>query len=81
MRQQSTPLKVYLDSQDYYNLYHNEISSDHKKIRIQLLEFKKTGQVCFPLSFLTLFEFVRDYAPTYREDRKARAAFLSEILR
>lgn len=70
-------LRVYLDTQDYANLYKDDIHPDLKVVKTKLLQYKAKGLVKFPLSFLTLFEFVTDYQTEYEADRQKRSEFLS----
>ena len=72
-------LKVYLDTQDYAHLYKEDISPDLVETKRRLLAFERAGLVKFPLSFLTLFEFVQDYESEHETDREKRSVFLSEI--
>jgi hypothetical protein len=72
-------LTVHLDTQDYIRLYKPNDDPKLRSIRETILSYSKTNAVKFPLSFLTLFEFMQDFNPSYREDRIARARFLSEI--
>lgn len=72
-------LKVYLDTQDYANLYKDDIHPDLKIIKTKLLQYKAKGVVKFPLSFLILFEFVTDYQTEFEADRQKRSEFLSQL--
>lgn len=72
-------LKIYLDTQDFAHLYKTNIATELKVVRDQLLEFRLKGQVSFPLSYLSLFEFVQDYKTEFEVDRQRRAEFLTQI--
>jgi hypothetical protein len=70
---------VYLDTQDYANLYKDDVSNEYLKVKQQLIDFKESGRVKFPLSFLTLFEFIQDYPSEFELDRQKRSEFMSKI--
>jgi hypothetical protein len=72
-------ITVYLDTQDFARLYKEDISEELSDIKKQLINFKESGRVKFPLSFLTLFEFIQDYPSEFESDRQKRSEFMSEI--
>ncbi len=72
-------LKVYLDTQDFSNLYKKELSAEFFEIKKYLVTLKRKGLVSFPLTYLLLFEFTQDYDAKYEKDRIDRAKLLSDL--
>jgi hypothetical protein len=70
---------VYLDTQDFARLYKDNLSSELAEVKAKLLDFKRSGVVSFPLTFLTLFEFIQDYRTEFENDRQQRSNFMSQI--
>ena len=72
-------LTVYLDSQDFAHLYRDDISPELINVKNCLLAYKRNNLIKFPISFLTLFEFIQDYQTEFETDRQKRADFLSQL--
>src|SRR5690242_19409303 len=73
------PLRLHLDTSDYAAMYAAGPGTEPARIREQLKELVRNGQIAIGLSYHVVFEVLQDAPPQYREDRLARARLLAEL--
>ena len=72
------PLKIYLDSQDYYNLYKNR-NVDQDIVYECLCNHVDQGNIIIIYSFPIIVEFLQDYNSDHKNDRLARVQFIKRL--
>lgn len=72
------PIKVYLDTQDYYKLYKNR-TPEFENIYQYLQQKADTGEVEFAFSLPIISEFIQEYKPEFKKDRVERARLIKSL--
>ncbi len=73
------PLRLHLDTSDYAVMYAAGPGTEQARVREQLKDLVRNGQIAIGLSYHVVFELLQDAAPHYRDDRLARARLLQEL--
>lgn len=71
-------IRIYLDTQDYYNLYKNR-SEDHEEIYQFLLKGTRSQEIEIGFSYPLISEFLQNYDPKHKADRILRAKLIKEL--
>lgn len=70
---------VYLDTQDYINIFNEKMEGPNKKVFRELIELRDEGRAVYGFSFATILEFITRPGPLFREERGRRGALIKEI--
>lgn len=72
-------LLVYLDTQDYINIFNEEPGGTKNQTLEELLLLQEQGLIQIGYSAITMFEFVTKPTPEFYEERRARGALVKKI--
>lgn len=75
----SKPLVVYLDTQDYLNLFYEQGSGPSQEVLDQLIEFRDRGEIVIGFSFATIMEVITKPNDEYREERVRRGQLIKDV--
>jgi len=75
----SSPVILYLDTQDYINLSKKNIIQEHKVVLDFLEKYVDEGQLLVGFSALNVFEFITRPEDNFLHDRRARGEFISRL--
>ncbi|WP_273283211.1 hypothetical protein [Pseudooceanicola atlanticus] len=73
------PLIIYLDTQDYINLFNEPKDGPNHDVLNELLAFKERGEVVIGFSFATIVEFITKPDAANREERVQRGQLIKDI--
>ena len=72
-------LIVYLDTQDYINLFNESDEGPNHQVLAELLEHRERGEIVIGFSFFTIFEFITKPDAANRRERVRRGQLVKEI--
>lgn len=72
-------LIVYLDTQDYINLFNESDEGPNHQVLAELLEHRDRGEVVIGFSFVTILEFITKPDAANRRERVRRGQLVKEI--
>lgn len=72
-------LTVYLDTQDYINIFNEPDGGENRKILDILLRFRDDGHLVIGFSAITLLEFITEPDDNNREERVRRGRLIKNI--
>jgi len=64
-----TPLVLYLDTQDYINLFNEPDDGPNHAILEQLMDHKNRGEIVIGYSWVIMLEFITRPTEKFREER------------
>lgn len=73
------PLIIYLDAQDYINIFNQEEGGPYHSTLSEILEFRDRGEVTIGFSWVTLLEFVTKPNDENRVERVRRGQLIKRI--
>ena len=72
-------LIIYLDTQDYYNLFYERPDGPQHKVLEKLIQFRDGGDIAIGFSLFTILEFITRPDAKNREERVQRGRLIKEI--
>ena len=72
------PIRIYLDTQDYYKLYKNR-SLEAQEIYEFLVSKVNSKEIEIGFSYPLISEFLQDYEPKFKNDRIERSKLIKEL--
>jgi len=73
------PLIVYLDTQDYINLFNEPDDGPNHRVLAKLLSFRDRGEIVIGFSFATIMEFITKPDVANRAERVRRGQLIKDI--
>lgn len=73
------PFIVYLDTQDYINLFNEVSNGPNHQVLKELLRFRDSGKISIGFSLFTILEFITRPDAENREERVRRGALVKSI--
>jgi len=74
-----TPLVLYLDTQDYINLFNEPDDGPNHAILEQLMDHKNRGEIVIGYSWVIMLEFITRPTEKFREERVRRGQLVKNI--
>ena len=73
------PIRLHLDTSDYGAMSRAQPGTTHARVRDELIEMTKNGQIEIGLSYHIVFELLQKTEPKYQPDQLARARLLKQL--
>src|SRR5271165_2065365 len=73
------PIRLHLDTSDYAIMYRAAPGTPEAHVRDELTGMKESGRIEIGMSYHVVFELLQKAEPKFRDDRLARARFLTQL--
>jgi hypothetical protein len=73
------PIIIYLDTQDYINLFNEPTEGPFHQVLDRLLAFRDQGKIVIGYSWVTMLEFITRPTDEFREERVRRGQLVKDI--
>lgn len=73
------PLVIYLDTQDYINVFNEPQDGPNHQVLSKILQFRSRGEIVIGFSFATIMEFITKPDAANRQERVRRGQLIKDI--